>query len=264
MSERIISVFTKPWRTLSPQELAEHVAELGFNGIEFPLRDGYQVEPKNAESAFPAFVETMRRNGIAVASAASGTSENIFAALQAGGVDLLRIMADVDPKKSYLECESEWAEKLYALLPLCEKYGVRVGVQQHCGAFVFNTMELRRLLEKLDRRYIGGVWDAAHSGLAGEDPARTLDIIWDYLYLINFKNAYFKRREDAPPRFEPYFTTASDGFSDWDRAVGYALERGYGGAFCMPAEYTDHANTDAYAAQDLIYLKTLTAKRSVK
>ena len=41
------SVFTKPWKELTVPELGKLVHELGFDGIEFPVRPGYQVEPEN-------------------------------------------------------------------------------------------------------------------------------------------------------------------------------------------------------------------------
>lgn len=47
------SVFTKPFKCISAEELGEKVSGLGFNAIEFPLRDGYQVEPVNAEKGLP-------------------------------------------------------------------------------------------------------------------------------------------------------------------------------------------------------------------
>jgi sugar phosphate isomerase/epimerase len=34
------AVFTKPWKTLSVWELGKFISELGFDGIEFPLRKG--------------------------------------------------------------------------------------------------------------------------------------------------------------------------------------------------------------------------------
>ena len=49
MTEKKItySVFTKPWKTQPLREVGEFVAGLGFDGIELPVRPGYQVEPEN-------------------------------------------------------------------------------------------------------------------------------------------------------------------------------------------------------------------------
>ena len=43
--ENKLTVFTKPWKNDSLEALAERVATLGFQGIELPMRDGFQVNP---------------------------------------------------------------------------------------------------------------------------------------------------------------------------------------------------------------------------
>ena len=54
----LFSVFTKPWRTLPLARLGEMVSGLGFDGIEFPLRPGYQVEPENVADLPRAALES--------------------------------------------------------------------------------------------------------------------------------------------------------------------------------------------------------------
>ena len=39
------TVFTKPWREAGLGELARHVRELGLDGVELPVRPGFQVSP---------------------------------------------------------------------------------------------------------------------------------------------------------------------------------------------------------------------------
>ena len=257
----MFSVFTKPWKEMPVDELAELVKSFGFDAVEFPLRDGYQAEPKDAEVSLPRLAKQFAAHGIAVASVASSTDEHIFAACHEAGVPVIRIML-ARGEGRYLECEAAWKKQLEALCPLCEKYGVKVGVQQHYGPAAFNSMELRHALEGLDSRYIGAIWDAAHSALSGETPDKALDILWDYLVMVNFKNAYY-RRTNGPEAdqavFRPYFTTAPNGNNDWSAAVKYLKARSYAGTVCMPAEYTDLPNTIPYLRRDAAYLKSLLA-----
>ena len=49
-----ICVFTKPFNSLSFDELADRIAELGFDGIEAPIRVGGHVEPDQVEDRLPA------------------------------------------------------------------------------------------------------------------------------------------------------------------------------------------------------------------
>ncbi len=257
---RYWSIFTKPWKTLSPEKLGELVSELGFNAVEFPLRPGFQVEPQNAERDLPRLNETLKQYGIRITSVASGTTENIFAACQAADIKLIRIMVGAQPELGFIKSMDAQRRSLDNLLPLCEKYGVTVGIQHHYGFGIFNTMEMRYLLNDYDPKYIGAVWDAAHSALAGELPEQAIDIIWDKLVLVNLKMAYYKRAngpEAEQAKFVPYFTTARQGAASWQDAADALNKRNYAGNICLPAEYTDEENVCKYVAEDLKYAKKL-------
>jgi|LFRM01.1.fsa_nt_gb sugar phosphate isomerase/epimerase len=261
----IISVFTKPWMKLSIDELIALICRLGFDAIEFPLRKGFQVEPEQAMTGLPHLAEKMAARGLRITSVAGDTREATFAACQAAGVPLIRIMLQRSPEEPYMACEARWKHELAELVPLCRRYGVKIGIQQHFGAGVFSSMELRHVLEGLDTSWIGAIWDAAHSALAGECPEQALDILWDYLFLANFKNAYYQHVTQPSPDgsdrmvFKPYFTTAREGMADWPRALALLLERGYTGVLCMPAEYTEAERVNDYIGQDLTALRTMLA-----
>lgn len=259
----VYSIFTKPWQSVSTDELAEKVKALGFDGIEFPLRDGYQVEPQNAEKDLPIFANKLSQYGIKITSVASTADENVFAACQAANIDLIRIMFSANLEEGYMKSEYKMKKEIERFLPLCEKYGVRVGVQHHYGPMVSNSMELRHVLEGFDPKYVGAIWDAAHSGLAGEEPEQGLDIVWDYLMLVNLKTAYYKYQngpEAARAEHLRYFTTGRYGICDWERVIKFLKKKGYTGVLCLPAEYTDEPNVEIYAKDDLAYVKSLVKK----
>lgn len=263
MKKVICSVFTKPWPRLSLDELGSLVSGLGFQGIEFPVRPGFQVEPQDAEKGLPQAAEKLAAYDVKITSVAGELSEPFFAGCQAAQVPLIRIMANFKGANNYLEAETEMRRVLDGIQPLCAKYGVQVGVQHHYGSGVSASMELRRLLEGFDRKYIGAIWDAAHAGLAGEDAAKGLGIVWDYLCLVNLKAAYYKRvngpeAEDA--KFKPYFTTARMGNINWEQAISFCHENGYAGIYCFPAEYTDEKGVLEYITKDIAYARSLFEK----
>ena len=254
------SVFTKPWKDLPAAELFKKVAAWGFDGIEFPLRAGFQVEPQNAETELPAFADEAAEHGLQIMSVASATDAHIFAACHAAGVPLIRIMAGIDLEKGYLQSERDFKTYLNRLLPLCERYGVKVGVQNHFGPMVFSTMELRHLLEDFDPKYVGAVWDAAHSGLAGEIAAQALDIIWEKLLLVNLKNAYWKPTNgpEAPKtQWAPHFTLGRFGMASYPDIINYLARNHYNGDICMPAEFSDDQLAEALVPVELAYVKDL-------
>ncbi len=262
MAKLDIAVFSKPWPDLSVDELGSMLQELGFAGIEFPLRPGFQVEPDDAAQGLPRLARQLAGYDLKISSVASEPKEEILAACQVAGVPLLRIMLSLAPGQDYLEAEKAWKKQLDQLLPLCRRYQVKIGVQQHCGRGVFSSMELRQVLAGLDPAWLGGIWDAAHSALAGEDPEQALAILWDRLFLLNFKNAYYRQAGSSAAGqavFEPYFVPAQSGAADWARALAYAVKRGYTGDLCMPAEYTKTDHLLEYLPADLAYLKKLKA-----
>jgi sugar phosphate isomerase/epimerase len=255
-----LTVFSKPWPSLSPDELGRTMKELGFGGIEYPLREGFQVEPGSAKEKMPAFVEALARHGVGISSIASDLSEESFAACQLAGANLIRVMCYGEIGENYLECEDRWLRGFEAVYPLCEKYGVKIGVQNHFGhnrLAVFTSMELKHLLDRCDKRYVGAVWDAGHCALAYEVPEQGLDTIWDHLLLVNLKNGYVKRFEDIETgkvSYLFYMTKGDEGAICWKRIIGHLKKRGYNGDLCLSGEYSQHDLLMHYIQADVKYL----------
>ena len=240
--------------------MGQKVVDMGFTAVEYPLREGYQVDLGDAENGLARLSEVLEKYGVSIASVASVAEEWAFAACQAAGCGILRIMAATEKGQRYLEWEKSYIKYLEGIEPLTRKYGVTLGIQNHCGPMVSSTMELKRVVEKFDPKSIAAVWDAAHSGLAGEQPEQALDIIWDNICLVNFKNGYYRRTNgpEAPTAiFEPYFTLGRHGIADYGRIAAYLIERGYKGDICLPAEYTDGTLVDELAPIELAYVKSL-------
>jgi sugar phosphate isomerase/epimerase len=258
-----ISIFTKPWPTLEPARLAQLVSGWGFDGIEYPLRSGFQVDPADAVVQLPIFAATMRQAGLTIMSVAGSLDETTFAACQAAGVPMIRIMLQALPNVGYMAAEKIWLDELTRITPLCERYQVKVGIQNHCGAGVFATMELRHVLEQCPNPYVGAIWDASHSGLAGETAEKALDMIRPYLLLVNLKSAYYQKQYDRSARcavFKPYFTSGRDGACSWPRIISWLKTEGYTGDLCLPAEYTDNGKVEQLIGPDLAYVRRLLAE----
>ena len=153
------SVFTKPWRMALP-ELAALVKGWGFDGVELPVRPGYQAPPENVRRGLSEAVRILGDYGLKVFSVAGSTDEATIAACAEEGVPLIRIMADLG-NRGYLEGEDALRRDFDRFLPLVEKYGVKVGVQNHYGRMVCHAVGLRRLLRGYEPSCIGAVWDAA-------------------------------------------------------------------------------------------------------
>src|SRR5688572_22175760 len=54
--------FIKPFQKLSYAEIADISAEIGWDGIELPVRKGGTIEPPAVEEELPKFVELLTKN----------------------------------------------------------------------------------------------------------------------------------------------------------------------------------------------------------
>ena len=259
-AEIVLGVFTKPWKMPLP-ELAAHVKRLGFDAIELPVRPGFQVEPDKVAEDLPQAAKQFADHDVAIASIAGPTDERTIAACADAGVPIIRIMVEIGDD-GYLASEARAQKELDAKIPLLDRYGVKIGVQNHCDRYICNAMGLLHLMEKYDPKHIGAVWDAAHAALNGEDPELGLDIVWSHLCMVNLKNA-FRRRTTGPEaedvEWRHYWTSGRQGLASWPRAAVELKRRGYKGVVCITAEYDDQAATDRLAAEDAAYARSLFA-----
>ncbi|MDI6618084.1 MAG: sugar phosphate isomerase/epimerase family protein [Clostridiales bacterium] len=262
--EIIFGVFTKPWTTQSLDELGNMLSKMGFNGVEFCLRKGYQIEPESAKEGLKKLVSVMKKYGIAVTSIGSSTDENIFEACAEAGVPIIRTLAPIDLKKGYNAAVEEVKRRIDKVVPLCEKYNVKLGIQHHYGPMISNSMELYQLLKDYDPKYIGAIWDSAQSVLAGEEVEQGLDIIWPYLCLVNLKNVFYLRTNgpESEAKWHRYFTTGKQGLASWPRIAGYLKKRQYKGAVILTHEYSNQAEVNKLLAEDVRYAKSLFDERS--
>ncbi|QIK73700.1 sugar phosphate isomerase/epimerase [Propioniciclava coleopterorum] len=260
MSEPMWVLFTKRWAPLPPEPLGEVVAGLGFDGIELPVRPGSWVSPEDAAERLPAMVEGLRRAGVAVASIAAEPTPAVLAACGDAGVDLIRVMVAVDPADP-LGSVARQRDAWVALESDCERFGVRIGVQQHRGAYVATTLGVMGLLAEAPKHLVM-VWDACHDALTGADPAVSLDLAAPRLAMANLKNAAFRdvsATAGARPQ-EIWYAPGRHGVTDWARVLGLLAERGWDGPICLTAELSDAATPDEVAdvmRGDLAWAKEL-------
>jgi sugar phosphate isomerase/epimerase len=256
------SVFTKSWKMPLP-ELGRFIKGLGFDGIELPVRPGFQVEPEKAGKDLPAAAKVLADFGVRIVSVAGSTDERTIAACGAAGIPTIRVCEHVDPKKGgYVAVEREIQARYDALVPTLRKHGVAIGVQNHCDANIASAMCVLHLIEKYDPRQVAAVWDPCHCALNGEDPELAADFLWPRLCLVNLKNAYWRLKtgpEAEVAQWEHYWTTGRCGLAPWPRVMAELKRRNYSGAVCLSAEYSDEASVNRLTAEDLAFAKSLMA-----
>jgi len=270
-----ITVFTKPWnKEVALEDLGKKMKSIGVDGVELPVRNGYQVEPDDIEKGLPEAKKILADQGIKIGSVAGGVDERTINAMGESGISILRICQGVNLANGYMEGEKEIRARWDELIPTLDKAGVNIGVQNHCGNMVCNAMTIMHLIEGYDPKHISAVYDPAHCGLDGEPEVMGLDICWSHLSLVNLKSAYWYQRNglDEPEAvWGICWSTCHHALFSWGRLVNELNRRGYQGDICLPAEYTASENGVlggmqmgddclAYLKEDISYLKYLMAR----
>ena len=254
------TVFTKPWRDKSLGELGKFVKDLGFSGVELPVRPGFQVEPDNVERDPPEAARILREEGVKIGTLAGPTDEKTIAACEAAGVPIIRICVNLDAQIGYMKEEARVQEQFDAVVPVLDRHGVAIGVQNHCGFQVNNAMGILHMIEKYDPKHICAVLDQAHCGLNGEPPEYAIDIVWKYLRVMNLKSAYWQRTngpEGDSATWKNYWTTGRHGLAYWPRVAAELKKRDFSGDLCLTAEYSDQTSVDRLIAEDIAYARSL-------
>jgi sugar phosphate isomerase/epimerase len=159
-----------------------------------------------------------------------------------------------------VESEALWRKEWDALVPLLERYGVTLGVQNHYGRFICNAAGLRHVLELYEPRHIAAVWDAAHNALQGEEPEMALDIVWSHLCMVNLKNAFWRQTNGPEAEWAEwtwYWTGGRYGLASWPRVAEELDRRNYAGVVCLTAEYHAPDQVDRLIREDIDFAKQL-------
>lgn len=236
------SVFSKPWPLHTAQALAEVVLDMGFTGVELPVRDNTLVTPKNALASLPKYVGELRARGVDTVSIAADLSEDVFAACERAGVPLIRIMvpvtandyaSSVDSARTMLQESAKWTRQ----------YGVGVAIQPHHGAYISSCLGVMDLLAELPSEHFGIAWDAAHDALAGDDPVTTLRMAATRMSIANFKNVRYIEADNPAisgdrTMWKPWFVQGHEGLADWQRALEHLRASTFTGPICLTAQYS--------------------------
>ena len=253
------SLFTKMWKDKSIGELGEFVRQLGFDGIELPVRDGYPVEPASVKVNLPKAVKELATGDVSITSIAGPTDEVTIAACGDAGVPVIRTCPNIGEEGYLASIERHWRE-FDKLIPILEKHGVAIGIQNHCDQWICNAMGIKQFVERYDPAQVCAIPCAGHTALEGEPPEMAIDIIWSHLVQFKLKNAYWRRTngpEAADVEWRPHWTTGRQGRASWPRFAAELGSRGFAGVVCLDAEYSDGAATERLVVEDLALAKSL-------
>lgn len=250
-----LGVFTVCMPDYAPSEALEILAKMGYDGIEWRVTkdDGDRSKPSfwsgnrtsmTAEELLqraPELKQQAQALGLAMPSV--GAYMNIAAgnfaeaelhmrATAALGAKNVRISAG--PYNGTFPELFKQARANYAkLADLAAKHNVRVVIETHMGQLGPSVMKARAILEGLDPRHVGIMWDPANQVTEGSEVYKmALEIAGEYLAEVHAKNVRYAatdnriagqriwRIDNAPLR---------DGIVDWPEVIKALQAAGYNG-----------------------------------
>jgi len=240
-----IYAFTKPFQQLSFQELADRVAELGFDGIEAPVRPGGHIEPANVEDQLPQLVEALAQRKLEIGVLASGIKSLDEPHTQL----VLRTAAKLGIKKYRLayyqyDLNQPVVDQIRNLRPMLRdladfsgELGIVPLYQNHCGADLVGApvWDVHELFDDVSADKLGMAFDLAHATIEGGQcwPLH-VNLMWPYVQSLYVKDFVWNGNE---VQWTPLGAGRID--STFYRQLS---RRGFRGPLSVHVEYLDHGD----------------------
>lgn len=240
--------FTKPFQHLELEALVDTVAEIGWDGIECPVRPKGQIEPVRAADELPRLAEALKRRGKEIGVLTTA----ITRVDQPHAEPLLRTAAKLGIRRYRLgdwryqaqrpmpEQLAEIAARLRDLAALNRELGLQAGFQNHSGSDWVGApvWDLWQMIEKLDPRHLGTCFDIGHAtvegGMAWPLHARLMQSRFAAVFVKDFV------WERTPRGWEPRWVMLGEGMVD-PRFFRWIQTTDFAGPISQHHEY-DHGH----------------------
>jgi sugar phosphate isomerase/epimerase len=195
--------FTKVLQDLNYEKTAAAAVELGWDGIELPLRAKGHVLPDKVEEDLPKMVEALKAKGLEVLVAATDIkgaddphAEKVLRALAKNGVKLYRHGGFKYKEGAPIAPQiKEFKAKLKDLAALSKEAGVTGLYQNHSGnGYVGASIwDIYAMIEDLDPKVFGVHFDIGHATVeSGLSWPTSFGLVKDRVGAVIVKDFYWK------------------------------------------------------------------------
>lgn len=254
-------VFTKHWKGAAIEEIFEAAHEIGVQGLDLAVREGYAVNPENVTEALPVAVKKAKAAGLSVPMVTSEGS--LLWPDQAAAEPLLAAMDAADVRRVKLGYQTHktgemkyWDEidKLCAAVEgwqkLGEKHNVQICYHTHSGPYYgCNASALMHFIRGSDPKHIGAYLDVAHLLVDGEPFGFALDVVGEFLSIIAFKDAKYVQTMEGDHRgCKREFLPSGHGLVNFDEVFAELARVGFDGPVSVHCEYKKPTEEEFMAA----------------
>lgn len=172
-----ICVFTKPFNSLSFDELADRIAELGLDGIEAPIRRGGHIEPEQIEDRLPQLVEAFKKRNLEITvmtcdvnNADDPLTRRVLRTAATLGIERYRMKYVAYSKEQPIRKQlQEWNAQFRELAAMNHDFGIRGLYQNHAGSKNLGAViwDIREVLKGIPPTDIAVAYDIRHAMVEG-------------------------------------------------------------------------------------------------
>ena len=242
--------FAKPLRGVDIPAVVERTKALEADGVEWPVREGFAVNPGNVRKALPQLVKAMASEGLCVAlcscetrfvDAAAPYVEPMLATMAEHKVPYLKLgyFGYQPGQEDYWRAVARARGVLDAWRKLAEKHGVTVCCHTHSGLYLgSNAAGLMQLIRGFDPKHIAGYLDTGHLAVGGEEFPIACAMTGPYLKIVGVKDMKKVRaEEDGQTTAKVEGFPLGQGAVDVARAFRTLTEAGFDGPVSVHFEY---------------------------
>ena len=172
-----VCVFTKPFNSLSFDELADKIAELGFDGIEAPIRSGGHIDPEQIEELLPSLVEALKKRGLEINVMTCDVNDpndpltrKVLRTAATLGIQRYRMKyVAYDPDQPIRRQLQNWNAQFRELAAMNHDFGIRGLYQNHAGAKNLGAViwDIREVSKGIPPTDIAVAYDIRHAMVEG-------------------------------------------------------------------------------------------------
>ena len=264
-------LFTKLFKGQTLDEIARQGSELGFDGIDLLIRNGFQVTPDEPEG-IAAAVAQLQRAGLTVPMATTDLTdphwpgaERLFAACAQAGIRTIRLgYWKYDPAVGYAAQFDAARRDLDGLARLARATGVQLALQLHGDTIHGSGAQALALLQDHDPQAISAYPDPGNQVTQDgrEDWRFTFDVLKPWLSCVGVKNGgWFQGQldEHGQRRWWSDWLGLADGMVPWDDILLFLAQAGFDGLLTFHSHYEvpyelviDQTRTDLRYAQRVL------------
>ena len=262
------SVFTVIMQEFDRPEVVRHLAELGFEGVEWRVRaGGPHIDPAEIVAQADEVRKLTEEAGLELVCLATylgpGDLEDIKRVAEGAkrmGVPMFRIMPPgFDGSLHYLELCRQAVEQLKPVEALCLDLGLKALFEIHMRNIIPSASAAYRIVSNFDPRAVGVIYDPGNMIYEGmERWLLGLQLLGPYLAHVHVKNSRWQVAEGEPDGnllWKPTWATLRAGMVNWREVIDDLKAVGYQGYLSFE-DFSQEKPTLEKLADDLALLRS--------